>query len=80
MKESCVQFFKVGPWEWEYDRKNPGWSENSGRRNRKTAGKKSGLVEIFSQGERKRLPVHETCSTATSFVYRPGFPSPFVSV
>jgi hypothetical protein len=38
--------------------KNPAWWENSGRGNRKTAGKNCGMVGNFPQGEIKRLTVH----------------------
>ncbi len=61
-------FVKSGPGNGNMTGKIPVWWENFGRGNRKTAGKNSGLVGNSSQGERKRLPVHETFSTATSIV------------
>ncbi len=43
------------------------WLENSGRGNRKTAGKNSGMVGNFPP-EKKSLPLHGTYSTAASVV------------
>jgi hypothetical protein len=42
--------------EWGYDRKIPAWWENSGRGDKKAAGKNSGMVGNFNQVETKRLP------------------------
>ncbi len=59
--------------------KIPAWLENYDRGNRKTAGKNSGMVGNFPQGETKRLPVHGNFSTAASVVWA-GIYLPFVSV
>jgi hypothetical protein len=48
--------------------KIPTWWENSVLRNRRTAGKNSGMVGNFPQWEKKRLPLHGSFSTAAPVV------------